>query len=1050
MKKFLFTFGMAVLLAVAAVAQNTNLAFLPGKLAVFRGGNGTFTFSDRRFPVFVDEYDTATTNQAAPIMSIALPTNGQNSLWFNLHAGSEGQGISRSMDRQYIEVTGYHGDLTNVTTTPSSATDCTRGFGQMDAFTNFNVEYQSQDWFGIAPGITQNNPRGIATDGTNDFWGCGTVAGTQTSGNGESGTLFYNPNLFDGLPTEVQNECESGYEMRIINGVLYMVAKDESGGAANNGVYDFVDFNNNLVPLPDAPGNFSDTCYTNLILNFGSVNGVAVANVLTFDMNTSNTVAYAADETLGIIKYVYTDGAWNEAYVFNPTNLGTASQPSGNGGCFGIAVDFTSSTNPIIYATTTETADSKDDICSNRLISIVDTGSPPGTNMVANTLAVANGANEGFRGLDFTPDLRPEIVSQPQPIDTTTNVAASFNVTEQSVYTVGYQWQENGVNVSNNSNITGANSSILSFLHSSLTNQGNYTVVITNAYGSVTSSVVSMTVSAIALPPGYTNAVLKLTNYIGDNVNITATKVEGTPTFTYQWFDGTTALSDGPDGNGSGYLGSQTSQTLTITNAQLTDTGSYYLGITNSVGGTNVLIANLTVLVRPPSIPSGGQPVSLVVLAGETNSLSVSSAQGTPPLTYAWYQGNTNPVTQLSTVHEFLISSNVLTFAPAGIADATNYFCVVANSAGSVTSQVASVTVIIPPAHSFLAYSNQLYTQNFDSLPNPGTTDLNTIGGGGPITIGGITYDLSNPFDFAFPTFFTNAPVGGLGLSNTMAGWYGECDGDTSSAQIGAQDGDQTTGGIISFGVTNAVLNQNRALGLIATSTSGETHFGLKVVNETAANLNYFNLSFVGEYWKTGSRPKEVVFGYTVDSTASLPFLAGGVIAAATNNLYNPLNFGSNNFVIQNFVAATNGTLPGNQTNMAASNVQLNQTWAPGSALWLVWSIDDAGGSGQGFAIDNLAFSASVVPIYTTGSLTNIVYSSTTGYGGETGLSFNFTGPSSAGTSFSIWSTTNLLTPLSQWKDLGHPTTESPAGTYNFTDPSATSNSSEFYRVTSP
>jgi hypothetical protein len=1046
-KKFIFTICVAMLLVIAVKAQNTTLEFQPGKLAVLRGGNGVFTFTDRRWPVYIDEFDPVVSN-SVPLLTVPIPTNGANCMFFNLHGGSEGEFVSRSYDRQYLVVTGYHTNGINLgplTSTPSSAGDVDRGFETFDAFTNTVFEYDSQDWFGMQPGVTQNNPRGIATDGTNSYWGDGTVAGTST-GFEESGTLFYNQNV-SGTPEQVQNQVQSGYELRIVNGVLYSVIKQESGGGLVNGIVDFEDINNDLVPLPWAPGQEQITVFTNLVLNFGSVNGTQVASVLAFDMNPAGTIVYAADEALGIVKYTYSDGAWSQPYVFSPTNLGTL-WTKGNQGCFGIAVDF-SQTNPIIYATTCEEGDGAN-ICSNRLISIVDTNNP-GTNMVANTLAVAPGPLYGFRGLDFTPDLRPEIHSQPQPIDTTTNAFASFSVGVQSVYTANYQWQEVGTsvtNIANSANISGATSATLAFAHASLTNQGNYQLVVTNAYGAVTSSIVNMTVTATVAPPLYTNALLKLTNYIGDTVTIAATPIYGTPPFNYQWFNGTIALSDGPDGNGSGYIGSQSSSTLVITNAQLTDSGNYYLGVTNSASGTNIEIASLVVEVRPPTIPAGGQPISFATLVGQTGQLSVSSDVGTPPLTYSWYQGNTAPVTLLSTMNEFTVSSNVLTIGPAVLADTTNYFCVVANSAGSVTSQVASVTVIVTPAASYVGYSNQVYTQNFDSLPNPGTTTVNTVGGGGPTTIGGITYDISNPFDFAFPIFFTNQPLDGLGLSNTMSGWYGECDADTDAGQLGATAGDQTTGGILSFGPTNnLVVAGNRALGLIATSTSGETHFGLKLINRSSGNLNYFNLSFVGELWKQGTRPKEMVFGYTINSAGTnSQFLAGGVIANATNNLYNGLDFGSNVWAPTS-VMGVDGTQPQNQTNMSVTNLALNGIWAPGQALWLVWSIDDAGGSGQGFGIDNLSFSASVNPVYAPGALGSVNYIPN---GANKGLNFSFNGPAGSATSYTVWSTTNLLTPLNQWKNLGNPTSESPAGTYNVIDPSATANPDTFYRVTSP
>jgi len=69
------------------------------------------------------------------------------------------------------------------------------------------------------------------------------------------------------------------------------------------------------------------------------------------------------------------------------------------------SVDF-SQANPVIYATTTDEGDGAN-LCSNRLISICGHRRGPGTNLVAVTLAVANGINEDFRGVDFTPDLAP-------------------------------------------------------------------------------------------------------------------------------------------------------------------------------------------------------------------------------------------------------------------------------------------------------------------------------------------------------------------------------------------------------------------------------------------------------------------------------------------------------------------------------------------------------------------------------------------------------------------------------------------------------------------
>jgi hypothetical protein len=757
-------------------------------------------------------------------------------------------------------------------------------------------------------------------------------------------------------------------------------------------------------------------------------------------MNPAGTIAYAADNTYGIIKYVNTAGTWSPAYVFNATNIGSASQTLAGQGCYGIVVDF-SQANAVIYATTTEI--NGGNLSSNRLISIVDTGTAPNpTSLVATTLAVAHGVNECFRGVDFTPDLQPLITLQPLPVNTTTNQNAALVVGATSVYPLTYQWQVNGANVTTNANLTGATNSTLNFLASVTNLDGNYTVIVSNQYGAVTSQVANVFISPTAVLPSLTNAVEYVTNYIGNNQSFSVNP-NGTPPFTYQWYFGTTPLSD-EDDNGDKYGGS-TNSILTITNLQLTDSGNYYITINNQAGGISNRVVNLTVQYVLPAIPPVGEPGSVTILQGQTTSLSLSSVEGTPPLTYQWYEGSlSNP---LSDMNEFSGSeTNALTITDATTADTASYFCVVSNGGGSTTSQPASVNVIIPPALSYVAYSNQVYIQNFDSLPNPGATPVNTVGGGGPTTIGGITYDVANPFDFACP-LYTNVsiPSGGLNLAATMPGWYGECDGDASGAQLGAADGSTTTGGIYSFGLTNG-NTANRALGLIATSTSGGTHFGLKLINETAGNLNYISLQFTGEFWKTGSYGKTMVFGYNVDAAGNSSTLSASELLAASNNLVGSLAV---TFPTAGGVGPTNGTLPNNQLNLGVTNLALAGAWTPGSALWLTWSIWDDHGSGQGYGIKNLQFAAgstpnvNLLPPVTSPSLGGVVYSA-----GQ-GLTFGFTNTPGASAAFTVWTTTNLSLPLSQWVDLGNPT-EVTSGNYQYTDAQAKTNAQRFYTVTSP
>ncbi len=1019
----------------------TNLtssnAFTPGKLVVLRAGeiNDTnFNIANvRQQPAFIEEYDPAITNQSSPMLSVALLTNDvNNSLFVNAHAGSEGQGLTRSADRQFLTMTGYTSPMNVPAGTPSSATNLdgtgvfNRGFGLLDNNGNFAVVYSSQFWYGIQPGISQNNPRGICTDGTNSYWGGGTIAGSQTSGFVETGTLFYN-NTVSGQPELVQNIVNSSYFTKIINNVLYMTAKNEAGGASANGIYNFVDTPDNggaPVPLPWLPGGVQHIVNTNLFLNFGASFG----NVLAFDMNNAGTIVYAADTTAGIVKFTNNgSGTWSNPYTFGATNLGTQTQTKKAQGCFGIAVDF-SGPNPIIYATTMEQGDGNN-TCSNRLIRIVDTGNP-GTNMVAETLVQAGGINEVLRGVAFTPDLRPEITREPASVTVGTGASASFSVTAQSITNVTYQWQQNGTNLPTGTLAT------LSFSGLTTNSSGNsYVCIVSNIYGSVTSAPAAILTVLPPEPPAFTNGIAHVTNYVGDNA-VLSVSPGGTPPFTYQWYFGGTLLTDGTKYSGT------TNSLLVISNAQTSDSGNYFLGITNSVSGIQPQVATLSVVFLPPSIAVAGEPAPLIMLAGQTNSMTVSQVTGTPPLNYQWYQGNNSPSTQLSDIGEFTgTGTNSLTIGGVSFADQTNYFCIVSNAGGQTISTAASVTVIAPPPLSYIAYSNQVYKQNFDTVPYQPGANINTTSGGGFQPINGVVYSPANPYDFAFPLFtnISGGNSGGLALSNSMPGWYGECDVVQAGAQIGAADGSTTTGGIYSFGATN---NSNRALGLISTSSSLGVHFGLKLINNTASNLNYLSMQYLGEFWKNGTKPKTFIVGYTIDPAGTNSTLSSTVIANAQGNTLSNLSI----HFPTGTVGGVNGYLAANQTNCQVMYLPLASPWTPGSALWLVWSINDATGSGQGYGIDNFNFHASATTL--PGAVNAPTLNGLT-FSGVSGSQFNFNNAPGASSYLTVWGSTNVATPFGSWQNLGHPT-ETSFGTYQFSDPGAAGSAAKFYRVTSP
>src|SRR4029077_552542 len=243
-----------------------------------------------------------------------------------------------------------------------------------------------------------------------------------------------------------------------------------------------------------------------------------------------------------------------------------------------------------------------------------------------------------------------------------------------------------------------------------------------------------------------------------------------------------------------------------------------------------------------------------------------------------------------------------------------------------------------PPPTDFIPYTNvgTAYNQNFDSLPDPGATSVNADN---PVTIDGVTYTPANPFCFAAPV-----ALGGLGLTN-LAGWYGLAG---ASAKFGAQSGDQTTGGDISFGLPG---NSNRALGLLATSSTTYTAFGAKFINQTASTLNHINLLATGEVWRQSNLPKTLNCFYLVDPTGTNAFSTNSTAALVSLNVSFPAVPADVGGI------AVDGTAAANQTSLALLN-QTITNWPPGAALWLVWEMPDATGKAQGLALDNLAFSA--------------------------------------------------------------------------------------------
>ncbi|MEJ7677610.1 MAG: immunoglobulin domain-containing protein [Segetibacter sp.] len=91
--------------------------------------------------------------------------------------------------------------------------------------------------------------------------------------------------------------------------------------------------------------------------------------------------------------------------------------------------------------------------------------------------------------ITYTTSSAPVITNQPKSITAAQGSAASFSVTATGTAPLSYQWRKNSVNIS------GATNSTYTISPVSTANAGTYSVVVSNASGSVISNNATLTVT---------------------------------------------------------------------------------------------------------------------------------------------------------------------------------------------------------------------------------------------------------------------------------------------------------------------------------------------------------------------------------------------------------------------------------------------------------------------------------------------------------------------------------------------------------------------------
>ncbi len=257
---------------------------------------------------------------------------------------------------------------------------------------------------------------------------------------------------------------------------------------------------------------------------------------------------------------------------------------------------------------------------------------------------------------------------------------------------------------------------------------------------------------AIAVPPE------SQTNVAGSTIALNVTAY-GTPPLSYQWrFNGTN-------------LAGATTNAYSITDFQADEVGNYDVVLRDYSGSVTSAVAKLSINGAPVAPSISTQPVNRVVNVASSATFSVV-ADGTAPLQYQWHFNNT---TLSGATNTSVVLSN------AQPANAGNYFVVVTNSAGSVTSDIVTLTVITT--------NGVLFGNDFDHYASPSVvTNVGTTNGYKIVyrsTSSVKDFTAIFGFDYSTVTFPTVIPPAPHSAGGTTKGLFLTVNKDSNGA-VGA------------------------------------------------------------------------------------------------------------------------------------------------------------------------------------------------------------------------------------------------------------------------
>ena len=279
----------------------------------------------------------------------------------------------------------------------------------------------------------------------------------------------------------------------------------------------------------------------------------------------------------------------------------------------------------------------------------------------------------------------PTITAQPVNQSVTVGQMATFTVTATGTAPLSYQWQKNSAN------ITGAGSASYTTPATVATDNGaKFDVIVSNATGSQTSAMATLTVNAAAMAPTITTQPSNQSVTVGQTATFSVTAT-GTAPLNYQWQKNSANISGA------------TASSYTTPATATTDNGAKFdVVVSNSAGSKTSSMATLTVSAAAVGPTITAQPTNQTVNAGQTATFSVT-ATGTAPLSYQW-QKNTVNISGAT-------AASYTTPATLTTDNGAKFDVVVSNAVGSQTSTMVTLTV-----NAVSASTINVVTYHYDNL----------------------------------------------------------------------------------------------------------------------------------------------------------------------------------------------------------------------------------------------------------------------------------------------------------------------------------------------